>query len=317
MIKAMPATPNLDLDVLRSFATGVALGSFAQAAERLGRSTSAVSAQLKKLEAQTGTELLRKAGRGLELTEAGHTMLAYAQRLLELNDEAVAAVRSSQLEGLVRLGLPEDLGESVLPTVLGRFARAHPRLQVQVQSGRSAELAQAYEAGLLDLALLWELGRSAPPADGVELAQLPLCWIAPAGLDLTRESLPWWPVAAEVPESHNPVLPLVLLSKPCPLSALVPQVLGRAGVSWRSAFSSPSLTALWAAVSAGLGLAVRTRLGLPAHVRALAGDEAAALPALPSMQLYLLRRGSQAPVQQLAQLLAQSVQQRLKLDGCF
>ncbi|MBV8247954.1 MAG: LysR family transcriptional regulator, partial [Comamonas sp.] len=168
----MPATPNLDLDVLRSFATGVALGSFAQAAERLGRSTSAVSAQLKKLEAQTGTELLRKAGRGLELTEAGHAMLAYAQRLLELNDEAVAAVRSSQLEGLVRLGLPEDLGESVLPTVLGRFARAHPRLQVQVQSGRSAELAQAYEAGLLDLALLWELGRSTSPADGVELAQL-------------------------------------------------------------------------------------------------------------------------------------------------
>ena len=71
----MPSTLNLDLDVLRSFATGVALGSFAQAANKLGRSTSAVSAQLKKLEMQTGTELLRKAGRGLELTEAGQTML--------------------------------------------------------------------------------------------------------------------------------------------------------------------------------------------------------------------------------------------------
>ena len=87
------ATPHLDLDVLRSFATGVAMGSFAQAADRLGRSTSAVSAQLKKLESQTGTELLRKAGRGLELTEAGHTMLAYAHRLvyshgLDLQDPA-------------------------------------------------------------------------------------------------------------------------------------------------------------------------------------------------------------------------------------
>lgn len=85
-------------------------------------------------------------------------MLAYAHRLLELNDEAVAVVRSSQLEGLVRLSLPEDLGESVLPTVLGRFARAHPRLQVQAQSGKSAELVQAYEAGLLDLTLLWDVG---------------------------------------------------------------------------------------------------------------------------------------------------------------
>ncbi|WP_412179670.1 LysR family transcriptional regulator, partial [Variovorax paradoxus] len=75
-----------DLDVLRSFSTGVALGSYARAADRLGRSTSAVSAQLKKLESQAGTVLFRKAGRGLELTDAGETLLAYAHRLLALNE---------------------------------------------------------------------------------------------------------------------------------------------------------------------------------------------------------------------------------------
>jgi len=120
-----------DLDVLRSFSTGIALGSFARAADKLGRSTSAISAQLKKLEAQCGTPLLRKAGRGLELTEAGETLLAYAHRLLELNDEAVAAVSGSQLRGLVRLGLQEDLGEALLPAVLGRFARAHPQVRIE------------------------------------------------------------------------------------------------------------------------------------------------------------------------------------------
>lgn len=197
-------------------------------------------------------------------------MLAYTHWLLELNDEAVAAVRSSQLEGLVRLGLPEDLGESVLPTVLDRFARAHPRLQVQ--SGKSAELVQAYEAGLLDLTLLWDVGHITPSEPCVELAHLPLRWIAPAGLPLMRDGLPWWPEKAK---DTNPALPLVLLSKPCPLSALMPQILGRVGGSWRPAFSSPSLTALWAAVSAGLGLSVRARLGLPAHVRALAGAKRA------------------------------------------
>src|SRR5574337_1807790 len=82
---------NFDVDTLRSFATCIELGSFAQAAGRLNRSTSAVSAQLKKLERQAGTPLLRKAGRGMILTEAGETMLGYARRLLELNDEAVAA----------------------------------------------------------------------------------------------------------------------------------------------------------------------------------------------------------------------------------
>src|SRR4051794_17226653 len=93
-----------DLDVLRSFSIGVALGSFARAADKLGRSTSAVSAQLKKLESQAGTPLLRKAGRGLELTDAGETMLAYARRLLEINDEAAAAMRGADLQGWVRLG---------------------------------------------------------------------------------------------------------------------------------------------------------------------------------------------------------------------
>ena len=80
-----------DLDVLRTFVTGVRLGSYAKAADRLGRSTSAVSAQLKKLEAQAEAVLFRKAGRGLALTEAGETLLAYAQRLIDLNHEASAA----------------------------------------------------------------------------------------------------------------------------------------------------------------------------------------------------------------------------------
>ena len=79
-----------DLDALRSFVVGIELGGFAKAADRLGRSTSAVSAQLKKLEIQVGAPILRKAGRGLVLTPTGETVLAYARRLIELNDEAVA-----------------------------------------------------------------------------------------------------------------------------------------------------------------------------------------------------------------------------------
>lgn len=82
-----------DLEDLRSFVTGVELGSFAKAAERLGRSTSAVSAHLKKLEQQVGAPILRKAGRGMVMTETGETLLGYARRLLELNDEAAAAAR--------------------------------------------------------------------------------------------------------------------------------------------------------------------------------------------------------------------------------
>ena len=110
---------NLDMDSLRSFVTGLEVGSFARAADRLGRSTSAISAQLKKLEEQAGVPLVRKAGRGLVATDAGETMLSYARRLLELNDEAVSAARGIELEGWVRLGLQEDFGETLLPRILG------------------------------------------------------------------------------------------------------------------------------------------------------------------------------------------------------
>ncbi|PLN69267.1 LysR family transcriptional regulator, partial [Klebsiella quasipneumoniae] len=67
--------PGLDLDALRSFVTGMEFGSFALAAQRLARSTSAVSAQLKKLESQCGVALVVKQGRHLALTAEGEKLM--------------------------------------------------------------------------------------------------------------------------------------------------------------------------------------------------------------------------------------------------
>ena len=149
----MPAPINLDLDVLRTFVVGLDLGSYARAAERLGRSQSAISLQLRKLEEQTGQALLRKQGRGLVPTEAGEVMLAYARRLLDLNDEAVAALKEPLLEGWVRLGLPQDFAEDWLPEVLGQFARAYPGVRVEVRVDRNSMLLEHLGRGELDLAL--------------------------------------------------------------------------------------------------------------------------------------------------------------------
>ncbi|VTM89086.1 HTH-type transcriptional activator AllS [Raoultella ornithinolytica] len=109
MMTRRPLT--FDADALRAFVTGMELGSFALAAERLGRSTSAISAQLKKLEQQSGTALVQKAGRHLALTAEGEIMLSYARRMLSLNDEAWAALQARGVSGEVRLGLQEDFGE--------------------------------------------------------------------------------------------------------------------------------------------------------------------------------------------------------------
>lgn len=262
-----------DLDVLRSFAAGMAIGNFAKAAERLGRSTSAVSAQMKKLEEQAGTPIFRKAGRGLALTEAGETMLAYAHRLLELNDEAAVAVRGVELEGWVRLGLQEDFAEGLLPDVLGRFARAHPKVRIEARVARNTELLDRVGAGTLDLALAWNDGVSTLPHQPI--AELPMRWIGATHLTT-------W-----APGSGEPV-PLASLEAPCIMRSAATKTLDAMGISWRLAFVSPSLAGLWAAAAAGLGITVRTATGLPSKVKPLVAEEAG-LPALPNLGLSLFQ----------------------------
>ncbi|KAF1045511.1 LysR substrate-binding domain-containing protein [Xylophilus sp.] len=290
---------NFDIDVLRSFATGMALGSYARAADRLGRSPSAVSAQLRKLEDQAGTPLFQRAGRGLALTEAGHTLLAYAQRLLDLNDEAVTALRGADLAGRVRLGLQEDFGERLLPAVLGRFARAHPKVRIDVRVARSADLREAVGQGALDLALVWDAFGDGS-GGGEPIARLPLHWIGPAGAP------PAW--------TPGEPLPLVLLEAPCPLREIATGALDGAGIAWRQAFSSASVVALWAATASGLGLTLRTRIGLPADLQLL-DPAAAGLPALPAMALGLHRSPAahDAPAERLGGMLLEAVRELVEL----
>ena len=258
-----------DLDVLRSFIAGIDLGSYARAAERLGRSTSAVSAQLKKLEEQAGTAVFVKAGRGLALTEEGELLLSYARRLIELNDEAAIALKGLSAEGWIRVGVQQDFGETVLPAVLARFARSHPRVRVEARVGRNAELLDRVVRGQLDLALVWDDRLAIPYAE--RIAEWPMHWIGPAN---------GAPLVTERP------LQLVGLDETCRFRTAGIAALDRAGRPWEMAFTSTSLGGVWAGVAAGFGVTVRTRAGLPAGLRVLEGAERG-WPALPSVALSL------------------------------
>lgn len=279
---------NLDLDVLRTLVTGIELGSFAKAADRLGRSTSAVSSQLKKLEGQIGKPILRKSGRGVALTSTGEVVFAYARRLLELNDEALLAARDSELEGEIRLGVLEDFGEAVLTNVLSRFARINPKLRIQAGVARNAELLRQVDSAHLDLALAWVGDALAVRAR--QVARLPLCWIG-------RED-------SVIERRQKEPIPLAMLDAPCPLRTLATTALDKAGLPWRIAFTSPSLAGVWAAVGAGLGITVRTRAGLPGRLRPMEG-----LPKLPSIDLALYLSGSSPSpaVERLAGLIEDSL----------
>ncbi len=267
---------NFEMDVLRTFVTGVSLGSFARAAERLGRSPSAISLQLRKLEEQVGQPLLVKQGRGLALTEAGELMLSYARRILDLNDEAALALKpDAAMEGWLRVGMPEDFSERVLPDMIGRFCRAHPRVKLEARADRAGPLVEAVAQGGLDLALAWG---DLPGPNREAVGRGRLVWVGAPGFLLAA----------------GEAVPLVAFDAPCAFRAAAIEALDGAGLSWRHVFASPSLAGLWAAVSAGLGVTVRAADGVPGHLAVL--DAARhGLPPLPELPLHLYRHADHPP----------------------
>ncbi|WDG50734.1 LysR substrate-binding domain-containing protein [Pseudomonas chlororaphis] len=282
--------PTFDLDVLRTFVTGVEFNSFAKAADRLGRSTSAVSAQLKKLEEQIGTPVLARSGRGLALTPTGESLLSHARRLLELNDSIFQSLHEQQTAGTVRLGLQEDFGEHFLSDILRRFVKTYPRVNLEVRIARNAELLALIDSDGLDLALAWDTGQPSPHA--TRLGETQMHWIG------ARE-MP--PLPADSP------LPLILFDAPCVLRSAATQALDEAHIPWRIALTSPSVAGIWAAVAAGLGLTLRTRIGLPSHLALMPG-----LPAVPTLG-YVLHRGGKdltPATRQLAELIQANLEEQ-------
>ena len=283
-----------DLDALRSFSEGVDSGSFARAAQRLNKSASAVSAHLRKLEEQAGSPILRKEGRGLTLTETGEVLLSYARRMLALNDEAAMAMSGIDLQGAVCVGFQEDFSEHLLSEVLGSFGRSHPGVKIEAKIERNSALMAQVQSADLDLALLWHHGQRS--ANEEILGSYPLHWIGAQHGDVGA-----WLASGE------PV-PLIAIEAPCRMRTIATEALDRHRIPWRIVVTSPSLSGVWAAVSAGLGLTVRAAFGMPATLRTC--DES--LPALPSIGLALQHAVAEpGPVcGRLSEIIRQSVAQK-------
>ncbi|MFM2485219.1 LysR substrate-binding domain-containing protein [Celerinatantimonas yamalensis] len=281
---------SFDLDALRCFVLGIELGSFALAAERLNRSPSAASAQLKKLEQQCQTPLVTKVGRHLQATDAGEIVLGYARRMLQLNDEAQLTLTNNTLSGQVAFGLQEDFSEVLLPHILGMFSRAHPQLQLQSLVGRHKELFNGIQSAELDFSLGWEGPEAASYSES--LAELPLHWYAPTDTHLREAILRAYP------------LPLVMFDSTCLIRQQATEALDRAGIPWKISFVGRSLSSLWRAVEAGLGVTVRSSFGQPSSVTSLTE-----LPKLGRLRVCLNR--SQYALNEVQQPLYDMLKQQL------
>ncbi|MFJ3367439.1 LysR substrate-binding domain-containing protein [Pseudomonas sp. NPDC086251] len=257
----------LDLELLKTFVCVVDEGSFTRAAERVHRTQSTVSQQVRKLEELVGNPLLLRdrTGQNISVTEHGELLIHYARRLLALSSEAVEALASDLDLEILRIGVPEDFDARRMAVILAGFNRARPEARLETISGMSTDLKQKLATGAIDIALVKREPDSGP------------CWAA------WPEALVW--VKGAGVDSANGVLPLALFPQGCIYRQRAIRLLDVAQRPWRVAFGSHSLTGIQAAVASGLGVSV-----LPASAVLPEHNVCTDLPELPPTELALISR---------------------------
>lgn len=232
--------PDLEIDLLRAFATVAETGSFTAAADVVGRSQSAVSQKIIRLEELLGRPLFNRTSRSLVLTGEGERLLSTARRMLEFNDMAVRTLVEPADVKRLRIGISEDFVPHHLPSLLGKFAALCPDVRLELMTGLSCNLLAAYDEDKLDVVIAKKDGRA---QRGRVIWREPLVWIGAAGSDQ---------------ESAEPV-PLVLLPTPCTYRGVAIRALDSVRRDWRVACTVNSLIGARAAVAGGFGVTVLGR----------------------------------------------------------
>lgn len=242
--------PTLDSDLLRTFVAIVDTGNFTKAAERAGRTQSAVSMQMKKLEAAVGNTLFERGSRGVVLTRRGGELVANARRIVSLLDEAAASLAAPQLGGPVRIGIPEEYGHSILSRALSAFSKRHAKVEVTVRYAHSGAQIEAVETGDLDLAVVFEWqGHSG----GEVLMHDPTVWVTSTLHNMHEE---------------RPV-PIALYNREGWCRDFAIKSLEERGLAYRVAYTSDTNGGLKLAVTSGLAIAPISRSNIPAGCREL------------------------------------------------
>jgi DNA-binding transcriptional LysR family regulator len=259
--------PNLDPELLKAFVAVADQRSFTRAAVMLNRTQSAVSMQIKRLEAGLDVELFNRTKANVDLSAAGERLLGYARRILALNEEAVGRMAERKIEGVVRLGVMDDYGIFIVPPLLASFLAGYPRIHVEMETGLTssmpARLGEAY-----DLVIAMH------PAGRGE------------GEFLRREQAVWAAGPSQAVEAQEP-LPVALYPQGCLFRKWAIEALDSAKRPWRLAFVSHSLAAVESIAAQGLAVTVVKAGTFPSKLRPLSDRDG--MPRLPAADICLHR----------------------------
>jgi DNA-binding transcriptional LysR family regulator len=258
---------NLDLDLLRTFVAVADLNTFAAAAAAVCRTQSAVSQQMQRLEQLVGKELFARHGRNKLLTEHGIQLLGYARKILRFNDEACTSLMYSDVQGGVTIGASDDTADTILPYLLSRVTSIYPKLSIDVRVKRSPFMLPMLESDEVDLAITTMTTTDHPH---IVLRTSPTLWYCSADFS--------YPSGDSVP---------LVLDEPSPYRSMAIEHLNKAGIPWRIAYVASTLSAIRAAVRAGLGVTVRPIEMMSPELRVLGEQDG--LPRLPDTQYVLYK----------------------------
>lgn len=259
--------PDLEIELLRAFVAVAEAGGFTAASGVVGRSQSAVSQKVSRLEDLVGCKLFDRTSRSLSLTRDGERLLVTARQMLELNDLTVRNMREPATVGTLRLGISEDFIPRQLPVLLARFRRLYPEVQLELVTGLSCDLLDVYDAGGLDVAIAKK--------DGA----------AQRGRVIWREPLVWLASADYQPDFGKPT-ELVLLKPPCTYRELMMRTLDSVRQPWMASCTAHSLMGVQAAAAGGLGMTILGRSFVRDGLQAVATPDS--WPALPMTEIVLL-----------------------------
>jgi len=273
---------SLDLDLLRTFVAVAERGSFSAAATRISRTQAAISQQIQRLEAQLCASLFVRNSREVRLSPAGERLLGYANRLLQLSEEASLAVRDGTTRSVVRLGVTDEIAAYALMPALTEIRNQRPDLLFEISTGSTRDLLPQLGARCDLIVGLALPGHSV----GTTLATLPLRWVG------------HWPGKATVP--------LVLYPEGCLMRGQALVALDRAGMPWEITTSTSSVASVEAAARAGLAVGV-----VASHLAATDLPKARGLPALPSIEVRIFAgKTEDSVVDALGSLIAKRLRAR-------
>ncbi|MCD5978866.1 LysR substrate-binding domain-containing protein [Pseudomonas quasicaspiana] len=258
--------PSIDTELLRTFVAIADHGGFTRAGEVVNRTQSAVSMQMKRLEEDLiQRPLFQKDGRTVSLTIEGQVLLGYARRILKLHGEVFNTLREPHMVGVVKIGSPDDYVMRFLPGILQRFAQAYPLVQIEVHCEPSKQLLLRQD---LDLSIVTR-------EPGTEIGQI-----------LRQERFVWMVAQGFYPHEQSP-MPLAMFNTDCFCRTWACNALDTMQRDYRIAYTSASLAAISAVVTAGLAVTAQLESLLTPDLRII--GEAEQMPQLPLASIVLLR----------------------------